>query len=71
MCVCVCVCVCVSVCVSVCLPPINFWMPEPILIKLAILVSFLTNISTEPIQFHNSENCVRDELSKFDFKAVC
>jgi hypothetical protein len=62
-----------SVCLALCLsPPINFSMPEPILTKLVTLlhVVSLANISTEPLQFVNSKNCVCNNFLKFDCKTI-
>jgi hypothetical protein len=61
ICVCVCVCVCaharahapVCLCVCTCIPPITFWMPEPVCMKLIMYeyIASLRNVSyTSPFR---------------------
>jgi len=42
-------------------------MPEPILTKLAMHAVPLTDFPTEPIQFLNVENCVREKKTCIKF----
>jgi hypothetical protein len=44
--VCVCVRPCVCLCVTLCIPPINFWTPESIFMKLGTYVTAPEPIST-------------------------
>jgi hypothetical protein len=45
-------------------------MPEPILMKYAVCLVSIMDISMEPIQFLHFEDCVWNAFLNFDFKAI-